>query len=137
MRQNMATRAHLNQTIAKRREMLPFCENPVCPGPVWEPVTHEGGSQIPESQLVSTPKCPSRVEGSRVWHSSPQTCNCQRVVGPESKSACAANDAPSCQKLGQVQANGRFGVDGYLAYSGQTKYANHPLVAIAPPAGAG
>ena len=33
--QHVATRAHLKQTISKCREMWPFCENPVCPDPVW------------------------------------------------------------------------------------------------------
>ena len=37
--QNVAMRAHLKQTIAKCMEMWPFCENPVCPGIVWKPVT--------------------------------------------------------------------------------------------------
>ena len=36
--QNVAIHAHLKQNVAKCMKMWPFCENPVCPNPVWKPV---------------------------------------------------------------------------------------------------
>ena len=45
---NVATRAHFKQHIAKCKELWPFCENPVCPEPVWKPVTYlEAGDREP------------------------------------------------------------------------------------------
>ena len=39
----MATHAHLQQNIARCKEMSPFCENPVCPDPVWKPLSIASG----------------------------------------------------------------------------------------------
>ena len=36
MSQNVATRADLKQHIANREDLWPFCENQVCPDPVWK-----------------------------------------------------------------------------------------------------
>ena len=44
----MATRARLKQNIVTYKEMRPFCENPVCPDPVWNPVTR-GSSRDPSA----------------------------------------------------------------------------------------
>lgn len=40
MLQNVATGAHIKQNITKCKEIWSFCENPVCPEPIWKPVIH-------------------------------------------------------------------------------------------------
>ena len=36
--QNVATCEHLTQLLQNVWDLCPFCENPVCPNPVWKPV---------------------------------------------------------------------------------------------------
>ena len=37
---NCAMCAHLNQAMANRGNLWPWCENPVCPDLVWKPVIY-------------------------------------------------------------------------------------------------
>ena len=39
---NVATRAHSKQTMTKCRDLWSFCENPICPYPVWKSVRRDG-----------------------------------------------------------------------------------------------
>ena len=60
---------HLKQAMAKRREMWTFCENPVCPDPVWKPVT--GDFHPSEKSLLGLSSEISRFRTSRIGRATP------------------------------------------------------------------
>ena len=51
--QNVATCTRLKHNITKCEDLWPLCENPVCPDPVWKPVTGEAGPKTPATRRIS------------------------------------------------------------------------------------
>ena len=64
MSQNVAMRANIKHDTAKLKDLWPFCENPVCPDPVWRPVTRAPFAPrgVPLAEAEQTPVQPRATQ---------------------------------------------------------------------------
>ena len=89
MWQHAATRAHLKQNKLWQnvRDLRPFCDNPVCPGPVWKPAIGEArgrslGGRVPRALRVEKQKMGQSPRASSTPGGSLRSDRCIRRVGP-------------------------------------------------------